>query len=59
MRALLLMLGHEVRDTASSMDALKIVRTGWPECALLDIGLPDIEGYELVVGYALKIRRYT
>ena len=44
---LLTVLGHEVRATGSSHEALVVARSGWPDCALLDIGLPDIDGYEL------------
>lgn len=46
--ALLLELsGHEVRAATSPAAALEIAPTYRPEALLLDIGLPDMDGYEL------------
>lgn len=40
------LLGHDCRTAASAADALAVVETPEPELALLDIGLPDLSGYE-------------
>jgi signal transduction histidine kinase len=46
--AMLLQLeGHEVEVAYSSLDALARVGSAKPALVLLDIGLPDIDGYEL------------
>lgn len=39
--------GHHVEAVYSSRDALKAVERFRPEVALLDIGLPEMDGYEL------------
>jgi CheY-like chemotaxis protein len=39
--------GHEVAVEHSSLGALARVRTALPDVALLDIGLPDLDGNEL------------
>jgi len=39
--------GHEVRTVATAQGALEVVRQSPPEVVLLDIGLPDIDGYEV------------
>lgn len=39
--------GHEVRTAADGASALSIVDRFRPTATLLDIGLPDINGYEL------------
>ncbi|MYM83362.1 response regulator [Duganella sp. FT50W] len=51
--ALLQLLGHEVRIAHSGTEALAAVRQRMPQVAILDIGLPDMSGYEL----ATAIRR--
>lgn len=44
---LLTAYGHECRSATCGVDALRVAE-GWnPELALLDIGLPDIDGYQL------------
>lgn len=53
--ALLQLLGHEVRIAHSGAEALDAVRQQLPQVAILDIGLPDMSGYEL----AAAIRRET
>jgi len=39
--------GHEVRDVRDGRSALDIVRAFEPEVVLLDIGLPDMDGWQL------------
>ena len=39
--------GHVVRTAATASDALAVAAGLEPEVAILDIGLPDIDGYEL------------
>jgi CheY-like chemotaxis protein len=52
MAALLEGSGDEVRTATSGADALAVLDQFTPEVALLDIGLPDVSGYEL----ARKVR---
>lgn len=40
-------LGHDVRVAHDGRRALATVEAWTPDVALLDIGLPDIDGYEL------------
>ncbi|WP_370663711.1 response regulator [Massilia brevitalea] len=40
--------GHAVASAASSREALALAEQDWPQMFVLDIGLPDIDGYELV-----------
>jgi two-component system CheB/CheR fusion protein len=47
LRGLLAALGHEVVVTRDGADALARVRDVRPEIVLLDINLPDMDGYEL------------
>jgi CheY-like chemotaxis protein len=46
-------LGHEVATAASGPAALEALRTPAPEIAILDIGLPEMDGYQL----AAELRR--
>jgi CheY-like chemotaxis protein len=39
--------GHEVQIAYDARDALKCVQSFRPDVALLDIGLPEMDGYEL------------
>ncbi|HET6383530.1 MAG TPA: response regulator [Armatimonadota bacterium] len=39
--------GHEVRVANNGRDALEMARVSPPEVALLDIGLPEMDGYEV------------
>jgi CheY-like chemotaxis protein len=39
--------GHEVRTAATGQDGLAQARAGSADIVLLDIGLPDIDGYEV------------
>ena len=45
--------GHEVNLACNGPDALSMVSTFQPEVVLLDIGLPNMDGYEV----ALRLRR--
>jgi two-component system CheB/CheR fusion protein len=47
LRALLEVLGHRVEDADNGMRALELAATSTPEIVLLDIGLPDMDGYEV------------
>lgn len=48
MAALLTQLGHDCRTAGTAAEALAVVETFEPELALLDVGLPDLSGYELL-----------
>ena len=45
--ALLELLGHEVRIAHTAAEALDQIRRKRPQVAILDIGLPDMDGYAL------------
>ena len=45
--ALIGALGHDVRVADNGHDALSVATTWHPDVMLLDIGLPDIDGYEV------------
>jgi CheY-like chemotaxis protein len=47
--SLLRQMGHEVAVTYSAAQALDVARAHPPELAILDIGLPDMDGYTLAV----------
>jgi CheY-like chemotaxis protein len=51
------MLGHEARCALRGRDALQIARELDPDLVLLDIGLPDITGYEVVRALRADHRR--
>ena len=40
-------LGHHVATAHTSQEALTLAQAGWPDVFILDIGLPDIDGYAL------------
>lgn len=40
-------LGHDVRNVSCGRDVLDVVTSFEPEVVLLDLGLPDISGYEV------------
>jgi len=40
-------LGHDVKSACDGPEALELVRSFTPEIAILDIGLPVMDGYEL------------
>jgi CheY-like chemotaxis protein len=51
------MLGHEARCALRGRDALQIARELDPDLILLDIGLPDITGYEVIRALRADARR--
>jgi len=48
MKMLLEFVGHEIEVAFDGSSAIERVLSWHPEVALIDIGLPDIDGYELV-----------
>jgi signal transduction histidine kinase/CheY-like chemotaxis protein len=48
LRAVLELAGHRVRIARDGVAGLEAIRTEPPEIALVDIGLPRMDGYELV-----------
>ena len=44
---MLTMIGHEVKSAASGHEALEAAAQFQPDAILLDIGLPDLSGYEV------------
>jgi CheY-like chemotaxis protein len=51
------MLGHEPRCALRGRDALQLARDLDPDVILLDIGLPDITGYEVIRALRADPRR--
>jgi CheY-like chemotaxis protein len=47
MEAMLMLEGHTVRTAATGAEAVKIALEWPPDIALIDIGLPDIDGHEV------------
>jgi two-component system CheB/CheR fusion protein len=47
LRRLLELEGHRVRVAADGVSGLEAVRAAAPEIALIDVGLPKMDGYEL------------
>ena len=47
MEAMLMLEGHTVRTAATGAEAVKIAFEWTPDIALIDIGLPDIDGHEV------------
>jgi PAS domain S-box-containing protein len=54
MAALLRLSGHDVRTAYTGPDALEVAASYLPEVALLDIGLPGLNGYEV----ARRLRQF-
>jgi CheY-like chemotaxis protein len=46
-RELLAFCGHEVRVAASGGEGIELIEACRPDVALVDIGLPDMDGYEV------------
>ena len=51
--------GHEVAVARDAASAMELVSSFQPDCALVDLGLPDVSGYELagMLRQALPARR--
>jgi CheY-like chemotaxis protein len=47
LRAMLEVEGHFVRDAADGAQALRMVAEQRPDVMIVDIGLPDMDGYEI------------
>jgi CheY-like chemotaxis protein len=47
LRRILELEGHRVRVAADGLSGLEAVRASTPDIALIDIGLPKMDGYEL------------
>ncbi len=47
LKSLLEMEGHEVQTAANGEEGLAMLQSGRPDVALVDIGLPVIDGYEI------------
>jgi len=47
MASLLRLIGHEVHTTADGAEALERARQTKPELVLLDIGMPQLDGWQL------------
>ena len=47
LEAILAVEGHFVRGASSGGDALALAHAWLPEIAIIDIGLPDVDGYEV------------
>ncbi len=45
--ALLRVWGHEANDASDGPAALSSAASGRPDVVLLDIGMPDMDGYEV------------
>lgn len=56
---LLTALGHEVETAMSGADALQVISAFSPEVAFVDIGLPDMDGYELAGELRQRLQRET
>jgi two-component system CheB/CheR fusion protein len=47
MARLLQMSGHDVRTAPDGKSALQLAREGRPDVVVIDLGLPDIDGFDL------------
>jgi CheY-like chemotaxis protein len=47
LRELLVAWGHRVSDAANGRSGLELISSTRPDVAFVDIGLPDLDGYEL------------
>jgi DNA-binding response OmpR family regulator len=54
---LIAMLGHETRSAHRGREAIRLAKDFDPDLVLLDIGLPDISGYDVVRALRADARR--
>ena len=47
LRVLLALMGHRVEVAASGAEGVALARAGHPQAALIDIGLPEMDGYQV------------
>jgi CheY-like chemotaxis protein len=47
--------GHECRTASSGSEALAAVEAWSPDLAILDIGLPDLDGYQLAAALCARL----
>ena len=47
LRELMAFCGHEVRVASSAREGIALIESCRPDVALVDIGLPDMDGYEV------------
>ncbi len=47
MATLVTLLGHDVRSATSGAEAIAIAESYQPQLALVDVGLPDISGFDV------------
>ena len=47
LRELMAFCGHEVRVASSAQEGIELIESCRPDVALVDIGLPDMDGYEV------------
>jgi signal transduction histidine kinase len=59
LRRLLELQGHRVRVAAEGTAALEAVRAAAPDVALVDIGLPGMDGYELARRIRAEAKRHV
>lgn len=48
LRAILISNGYEVVEAATGAEALSLISSHCPDAVLLDLGLPDMDGVELL-----------
>ena len=51
------LMGHEVRAAATGQDGIELVLRGRPQHVLVDVGLPDMDGYEVARRLRLRLGR--
>jgi len=59
MKAFVRLLGHDVRTASTGRDGIRIAREWAPDVALVDIGLPDIDGFAVARAIRAGGRRIT
>jgi signal transduction histidine kinase/ActR/RegA family two-component response regulator len=57
LRQVLAMQGHEVREAAHGLSGVDLAARWEPDIAIIDIGLPDIDGYEVARRMKAQARR--